>query len=40
MKLLAALASALAWGVSLVEAKAVFAHYMVSHISLPVRPRG
>ncbi|EAL86742.1 glycoside hydrolase family 71 protein [Aspergillus fumigatus Af293] len=31
MKLLAALASALAWGVSLVEAKAVFAHYMVGN---------
>ncbi|PKX88853.1 uncharacterized protein P174DRAFT_464602 [Aspergillus novofumigatus IBT 16806] len=31
MKLLAALTSALAWGVSLVEAKAVFAHYMVGN---------
>jgi hypothetical protein len=41
MRLLAALASALAWGVSLAEAKAVFAHFMVSrHILLPDWPRG
>ncbi|KAF7182915.1 hypothetical protein CNMCM7691_002659 [Aspergillus felis] len=31
MRLLAALASALAWGVSLAEAKAVFAHFMVGN---------
>jgi len=30
MRLLAALTSALAWGASLAEAQAVFAHFMVS----------
>lgn len=38
MRLLAALASGLAWSGSLAEAKAVFAHFIVSHISLLVRP--
>jgi hypothetical protein len=38
MRLLAAIALALAWGASLAEAKAVFAHFMVSCISFPALP--